>query len=126
MSWSACRLQAAAARRAARRSARGLKRAPPPEPAAEAASETCAGSALTHQILTWVRAVCACSRLRVANLGSALRDGRALCAILKYYVPELIDTDALERLDEVCEGDWMGGVGGWGGGQREQTSHASD
>ena len=56
-----------------------------PVPASE--QETSEDEAL----LLWSKAVCAKRNIRVNNFTSAFSDGRALCAIINFYHPELLD-----------------------------------
>ena len=44
----------------------------------------------TAILLRWVRAVCGVYSHRVANLSTAVADGRALCLLIHYYHPQLL------------------------------------
>ena len=61
-----------------------------PLPASE--QESCEDEAL----LFWCKAVCAKRNIRVSNFTNSFADGRALCAIINFYHPELLEWDEVQ------------------------------
>ena len=75
-------------------------------------------SSAPNRLLAWVAAVCAIRGLRVHDLGVGLRDGLALCLLVRHYLPDvlpdaanaLIDASALPNPNNAADRAVAGGL----------------